>query len=149
MCWYITPDDIDKAESIGVSKRLLYQRVRDQGWSIENAVNTPVRNQRPRGTYNKFSAIAKENNIPYKTMLERINELGWEPIRAATQPIESSEQKSARMKVQAKKQKRFPKEYIQLAAMNGIGYHTFRMRVRSGKSYKEAATRPLRYVSKI
>lgn len=145
MRWYITPEDVEKAESIGVSKRILNQRVKDQGWLIEDAIKTPIRKQVPRGTYAKYSAIAKENGIPYKMLFNRMNKLGWDPMTAATKPIESTEEKRKRMKTQAKNNRRLSKEYIDLAESNGISYHTFRMRVRSGKSLEEAATKPLVY----
>lgn len=147
--WYITSDDEEKAEKNGISRTLLHFRVNQMGWDIEKAVNTPVKKSRPRGSLNKYAALAKENGIAYKTMLERINRMGWEPLEAATKPLETLEEKRERQSKFAEKQRKHPKEMVELAKKNGIGYQTFRLRVKAGKSYEEAATRPLRYESKI
>lgn len=154
---------IKLAESNGIDYETFKYRVRS-GKGYEEAathplmkngrkkktVNTPVKKTRPSGSLNKYAAMAKENGIAYQTMLHRINKMGWEPEKAATKPPETLEERRKRQTILAYNQKRkYPKEMVELAKKNGIGYQTFRLRVKAGKSYEEAATRPLRYESKI
>lgn len=140
MSIYITPEEYEIAESNGIKGRLVEQRVRTQGWDVKRAITTPVRKHKPKGSLTKWAEKAKENGISYDTFTARVNALGWDIEKAATQPKQTKEERMNRLNAGRRV---FPLDFVKLAESNGIDYETFKYRVRSGRSYEEAATRPL------
>lgn len=73
---YITDEDYAIAESNGINKKLLYTRVYQLKWSMEQA-----RTQKPRGK--SYYQLALDNGIGLNRYYKRI-EKGWSPLEAAT-----------------------------------------------------------------
>jgi len=136
--FYIPPTAYETAKQNGISTRLLTDRVRILGWSIERATKDPPRKQ---GDWKKWVAIAKENNIPSGTFYRRINESGMGPEQAATMPIVDTKTKINNIAIAKRK---YPKEYEDMAAANGISKKTFVSRMFRRWNPLEAATKPVK-----
>lgn len=79
----ITYMDCAIAKENEISKTLLYQRVKSNGWTIEKARTEPVRIvENKNGDWIK---LAVENGINRNTFYTRIKS-GWSAERAATTP---------------------------------------------------------------
>ena len=113
--FYIPPTAYETAKQNGISTRLLSDRVRILGWSIERATKDPPRKQ---GDWKKWVDVAKENNIPPGTFYRRISESGMRPEQAATIPIVDTKTKINNIAIAKRK---YPKEYEDMALANGIG----------------------------
>lgn len=136
--FYITPEEYERAEANGISKRCLEIRVRDLAWNKSKAITQPVIKKH---SVKNWVEIAEQNGISKSTFEKRIYRLKWSYEKAATVPIIDEK---VRIKNLSNKHRRFPKEILELAKSNGIPYDTFRYRVnRSKMSYLEAATKPL------
>ena len=70
--------------------------------------------------------IAAKNGICKKTVDSRFYQNGWTLEKSITTPV--------------MKRRTYPKEWVDAAEKNGISKHLFRMRVRNGLTYEEAAT---------
>jgi hypothetical protein len=141
--YYIAPQEYELAEAIGISAFSLERRIRLLGWSKKKAMTTPMRTQKPRGYYDKWSKIAEQNGIKYDSFMTRIRK-GWTPKRAATQPLESAEEVKAHALRATEHVRVHPAKYLRLAEQNGIPYATFHRRVKvSGWDYERAATEPI------
>lgn len=73
---YITDEDYSIAESNGINKKLLYTRVYQLKWPMEQA-----RTQKPRSK--SYYQLALDNGIGLNRYYKRI-EKGWSPLEAAT-----------------------------------------------------------------
>ncbi|PEE42823.1 hypothetical protein [Bacillus pseudomycoides] len=125
-----TTKEIQQAESIGVSKKLLDQRLR-QGWSMERATTSPVgTSYEGREKHTKMLKLAKKTGISESTYYRRLRE-EMTPYDAATTPKEGYE------------------KYVILAKQNGIEPKTFYKRVERKMDPLEAATKPLRKRKKV
>ena len=49
--FYITPEDYEAANKIGLSKKDVYRRVYEENWSIERAISTPKMKMKPMTKY--------------------------------------------------------------------------------------------------
>lgn len=128
--FYIAPDDYDVAAKNGISKLLLYGRVRQLGWDVDRAVTQPVRRTRHK---DKWLDIAIQNGIKENTFWMRVDCLKWTKEKAAT------------TKVRNYGNTKYPEELLELAKANGICYSTLTTRInRCGLEPLEAATRPLK-----
>ncbi|KGP80103.1 MULTISPECIES: hypothetical protein [unclassified Paenibacillus] len=139
--FYITPGEYEEAAKLGISPAMLDRRVRAQGWPKQRAMTTPPR---PLTDRRRWKAEAENNGISYDTFMSRINR-GWTMERAATEPLQTPEQAKAQTARATEAIRIYPKEYVELAAQNGIAYATFVHRVKGmGWDYDRAATEPLR-----
>jgi len=136
--FYIPPTAYETAKQNGISTRLLTDRVRILGWSIERATKDPPRKQKD---WKKWTGIAKANNIPYGTFYRRINESGMGPEQAATMPIVDTKTKINNIAIAKRK---YPKEFEDMALANGIGKKTFVSRMFRKWNPLEAATTPVK-----
>lgn len=134
--WYITPEEYVLAEKNGVNKRNLDARIRACGWDKEKAINTPV--QRKRKYPKKYINLAKSNGISTSCFAHRVK-LGWSLERAATKPIANLNE---RLKELHEKNRKYSKQYVELANSNGISESLFYLRIRKGWDLETASIRP-------
>lgn len=120
---HLTENDYAIAKSNGISRILAYRRY-SNGWTAEDAVMKPKGNT---GRYKRLQRQAKENGIEIKvnTIFVRL-ESGWTEEEAVTTPV--GEKRNSE------------REWIELAASNGIGYQTYHGRRRRGWTREKAAT---------
>lgn len=141
--YYITPEEYEQAEAIGVDSQNLDRRVRLLGWKKDKAINTPLESFTDRSYW---SRVAEENGIKYQTFYSRIVR-GWSEEKAATTPLVSKQEQLANANRGIKRI--IPSHIIRLAEENNIKYHTLRERIRKGMDPHEAATRKLMTKSEI
>ncbi|EEL78780.1 hypothetical protein bcere0028_56090 [Bacillus cereus AH1271] len=120
----ITDDQYLIANKNGISKKNVYQRVNEYGWSIEKAITQPLHNTKNRKTDRALMLLAELNGINYATYRQRIKD-GMNPHEAAVKRTTNSVE-------------------LQIALENGIGAETFYTRLRRGMNPYEAATQPLK-----
>ncbi|MCZ8518867.1 hypothetical protein [Paenibacillus caseinilyticus] len=144
--FYITPEEYEEAELNGISPIILDRRVRELGWKKEKAMTVPVRKLTDR---KRWRYVAEDNGISYQSFMSRIRR-GWSEEDAATKPLESPQEVKEHALRASKCMQVYPSEFIALAEMNGIAYHTFRVRVKQlGWDYERAATQPVMSKSEI
>ena len=80
---HITYVDYAIARDNGISKTLMYQRVKTNGWSIEKARTEPVREVENKN--GEWIKLAIKNGINRNTFYTRIKS-GWSAEKAATTP---------------------------------------------------------------
>lgn len=129
--YYISPTEYEQAAQNGISQENLDKRVRLYGWKKERAMREPPRQKR---NLTAWAEIAKQNGIAYKTFQRRMGR-NWEIERAATQPIAN---RTELMKMQHEKNRKYPKEYVELAEKNGVQYRTFQWRMIHGWTLEDA-----------
>lgn len=133
--YYITPDEYEIARKNGIGKRTLEDRIRQWGWDKERAMTEKVTD------LSEWVELAKSNGITKNAFYNRRHR-GMSNYEAATKPMLTHEEKT---KIANKRRKKYPKHILEKAERNGICYKTFVFRVtRTGMSYEEAATTPLR-----
>ncbi|BAU28187.1 hypothetical protein DFP93_101264 [Aneurinibacillus soli] len=135
--FYITPEEYKRAQQNGIDAANLERRIHLLGWKKERAMNTPLREKLDRGEWAK---IAEQNGIKYDTFMSRVNVYGWDEERAATQPLQ--DRKAAALKG-TEKNRVYDPAHVELAAKNGIAYHTFVRRIKRGWDSERAATEPV------
>lgn len=137
MGYYIAPDDYARAEANGISAETLVQRVRVYGWDTGRAATQPIRVRQDRS---HWRALAEANGITRDAFYRRINQYGWSLEQAASTPLIS---KTESMKRCREIRRKYPQEWIAVAAENGITSALFRERVlKYGWDYQKAATAP-------
>ena len=132
---YLTDEDVAIAKKNGISKNTVEQRINRGGWSVEKAVNKPLRKKIPK----KFTLLAEKNGIKDGTFRGRVRR-GWTLEDAATKPLITKEEMGRKIGLANKKRRKIPEEIIKLAADNGICYNTLRTRIGRGTPMKKAAT---------
>ncbi|MBM6649045.1 hypothetical protein [Bacillus sp. RIT 809] len=120
----ITDEQYLIANKNGISKKNVYQRVNEYGWSIEKAITKPIYNTNKRKTERALMLLAELNGVNYATYRQRIKD-GMDPHEAAVKRTTISVE-------------------LQIALDNGIEVETFRGRVKRGMTPYEAATQPLK-----
>lgn len=120
----ITDEQYLIANKNGISKKNVYQRVNEYGWSIEKAITKPLYNTKNRKTDRNLMLLAELNGINYATYRQRIKD-GMDPHEAAVKRTTNGME-------------------LQIAIDNGIGIETFYSRLRRGMTPYEAATQPLK-----
>lgn len=71
-------------ERKGISYDMVHNRIRDSGWDVERAIDTPSANEQYR-----LADKCREHNIPYKVVKDRMWKLGWDEERALTTPVKT------------------------------------------------------------
>ena len=135
--FYISPTEYEEAKRNGISQRLLTDRVRILGWNIEKAMTIPPKKQDNR---KEWIDIAMKNNIPPSVFYERVSN-GTSPEQASTMPV--MDKKTLIDNIAIAKRK-YPKEFEDIAAANGIGKKTFVSRMFRRWNPLEAATTPVK-----
>ncbi|WP_025693248.1 hypothetical protein [Paenibacillus zanthoxyli] len=136
MGYYLTPEDIETGKANGIHAEMLRRRVYVDGWDVDRAVTEVPRQQQDRS---EWRAVADSNGIRPDTFYNRLSD-GWtEEAAATTPPIPLAERLSAIRE----KRRKYPQEWIDKAAANGISARLFRARVKQyGWSYERAALTP-------
>ncbi|MDT0163834.1 hypothetical protein [Bacillus sp. AG4(2022)] len=113
----------------GIDRRTLQRRIKERGWDLDKAINTPKKPTRKKKRKG-WEAKALSNGINIKRYQQRIQR-GWSPEKAAS--------------VLPKKQaRRTDQKWIRIAKTNGIPYPTYLARVNKHFwSAEEAATTPV------
>lgn len=128
----LTSKHLEIAEKNGITRTAVKDRVYNSGWSVQEAITTPIRRgswSRPP-KYFEYMEIAKRNGINGTTYYFRVKR-GWPLEDAATKkPISPSQSR------------RSDSEWIDLAIKNGIERGTYYSRTRLGWTPEEAATIP-------
>jgi len=135
--FYISPTHYKTAAQNGISTRLLTDRVRILGWSIERATKDPPKKQSNR---KEWIDIAMKNNIPPSVFYERVSNR-MSPEQASTMPVMDKETLINNIAIAKRK---YPKEYEDMATTNGIGKKTFVSRMFRRWNPLEAATTPVK-----
>ena len=135
--YYITPEEYEIAEKNGISKRLLNERVRVNGWGKKRAITTPVRKQKK---YDGFIRVALMNGISRTTFYMRV--YNGEPLDvAATRPPKKPGQILSEMQDRRRK---YSDEILETCKKNGICMSTFLNRVNKMKwPIEKAANTPI------
>ena len=130
--FYITPEEYAIAETNGIDKQTLENRIRKCCWSKKRAMSEPIKR---RGRYTQWYKIAESNGISRGTFIARVNEIGWSCKRAATEPIKSVEEKAI---IMANSRKRYPDKVYETLKLNGICRSTFIARIHRGWTVERA-----------
>ncbi|WP_017154155.1 hypothetical protein [Bacillus bingmayongensis] len=124
-----TAEEMEQAASIGVSNKLLDQRLR-QGWTVERTITSPPgTSYEGKEKHVKMLRLAKKTGISESTYYRRLRE-GMTPYQAATTSKEETYGKY--------------KNYVAIAIENGIEPKTFYKRVERNMDPLEAATKPVK-----
>ncbi|MFL0194243.1 hypothetical protein ACJDU8_01430 [Clostridium sp. WILCCON 0269] len=135
--YYIAPEDYERALKNGICRSTLEYRIHSLGWDREKAVNTPPRKRKRIAKH--LVEEAQKNGIGYATLRYRLNIYGWDVTRAISEPVWDSEQYSRNSK-----NRKYPKEILELAHENNIPEGTFYHRIRrQGVDMITAVTRPI------
>lgn len=103
------------AEENGIPYGNFRRRIREQGWSPEEAATKPLLIKKVRTKeYNKWRKKAEQNGMNPSTYRNRVDDYGFSPKEAATKPLQK---------------KRSDREWIKKAQENGIKYGTYCFRV--------------------
>ncbi|MEK5058615.1 hypothetical protein BK126_03120 [Paenibacillus sp. FSL H7-0326] len=81
---YITPQQYDTAEANGINKKLVDNRVKIKGWSIEDAITRPVRDNT---ALNEWVLKALSNGITRQCYYNRVHKYKWSKEKASTTPM--------------------------------------------------------------
>jgi len=148
--FYITPEEYEAARRNGISPKTLETRIRRYGWSKARAMTQPVnRRHYKHPDFDRYKEMARRNGIPLSVFGVRLGK-GWESLRAASFPHRPRKLGNANIREYGQARRKYPKELLQRAAANGIGYGTFKNRVCTlGWAPEEAASRPVMSRSEI
>ncbi|HEK9103294.1 TPA: hypothetical protein SUB30_004767 [Bacillus pseudomycoides] len=141
---WLTEEEYEMAIKNGISRRLVYVRVYQLGWSVEEAITVRKGSKHhvKKRKYGNWPDIAEENGIPKQRFYERVRQHGWSVEEAATVLIGKKKQKEINGEMKGKE---LPTEddYL-LAKQNGIGRKNVYQRVVTyGMSIDKAITKPL------
>lgn len=130
--FFITDEEYKIAESNGINKRAVYQRV-NYGWSIQRAITQPLKKLKRHSpeALNRANSVGVSRAAYYN----RIS-LGWSIEKASSTPIMTKEDIYKNNSI---KNTKYP-QYKSLAEKNGVPYSTFKRRVKDGWSIKDAYT---------
>jgi hypothetical protein len=135
--YYVTPQDYESAEKLGISKENVYQRVHVYNWPVKRAISQPLCKVNAYG-WKENKHIAKQNGVPYRTYIGRVTS-GWSQEDAASTPPLSYPERLAIM-AKAKEPKRtFTDEQITRAKGNGVSHRMLWNRVKKLKWDMEVA----------
>jgi hypothetical protein len=139
--WYITPKEYEEAKRYGISRQNLDDRIRRCAWGKRKAITTPLQVHKKRSEIMAWDivGVAKAHGISYQQFRDRLY-LGWDEIQAATTPLRDAA-KAREIALNASEVwRKYPREFIEMAARNGISYYCFRNRAKNGWDYTRAAT---------
>ena len=132
--FYLTPSDIEVAESNGIGIHTLKSRVYKWGWEINRAITQPVQKRNKEGK--RWNEWKHKAVVGKSTYLSRVNK-GWTFEEAALKPPMSFSEAS-------KKKRKYSEEDYRIASENGISEGVVRYRVsRMGWSIDKAITTPV------
>lgn len=136
---YITEEQYKIAESNNISKRIVFKRVNDYGWTIEDAITKKVmtraecRMKYPKYVYEEL----KKNKISLTTFHGRIAS-GWSLQDAITKKVMTKTE--CRLK--------YPQYVYDNLKKNNISRNTFHARIFRGWDIHDACTTPCSTVTK-
>ena len=135
--YYLTEAHYEVAKSNGITRKRVQDRVNTNGWSIEDAITKPLKQQVCR---KHWLDTALSNGIQKNTFYQRVNGLGWDEERAATEPIST---RIDSINKAAQERRVVPLEAEEIAKRNGISVSTFSTRRRAGWSLEDAINTPV------
>jgi len=136
----ITQEDMYTAESNGIALKNVYDRVVSKGWSIDRAINTPLRKVSQEYLYHKN--IALKNLISVSTFRTRVNVLKWRLEKASSTPVLDKRDNLYYVNG-IEKQRKYNRKYLDTAKQNNINKNTFYWRILYlGWTLEEACTIP-------
>jgi transposase-like protein len=122
------------AREHGLKESTLWDRIRYRGWTLEKALNTPVRKVK---TYTlngmsenmNLSQIARDRGISVHTLWDRIHSQGWDLEKALNTPVKKGTNYTLNGKDVV---------LAEVARQNGIVPETLADRVKTGLTLEEA-----------
>jgi len=132
--FYVTPEQYHAAKQNGISERLVTERVRTNGWSIEKAITQPSRKSRK---YGPWLEVAKQNNVTLCIFYSRVSRQGMTMEEAATTPIMQRKDIIEKMAI-AKRKEIYNAENIETAKSNGVTYRALQWRLAHGWTVADA-----------
>lgn len=80
---YLTEDKYEIAEENGISRKVVFRRVVENGWDITRAITEPVNTKHhPTGAWERWQHVAVVSYQNFRTRLSR----GWTEAEAALTP---------------------------------------------------------------
>lgn len=130
----LTPQHMEIARNNGIGRCTVQSRVRQLGWTVQDAISRPIkRKENKSNEYKKYASVAAKNGICISTYKWRVQQ-GMSIIEAATKSVNIHQHR------------RNDGEWIDRAISNGIQPVTYLARVRRGWTLQEAATmQPLKH----
>lgn len=127
---YLTDADYEQAAKLGLKEATVYQRVYTYGWEIEDAITRPVT---VLGDNKRLIDLAAENGITLNksTVRYRLDRKWSEADIISTYPHQRRDESHT-----------INKDYLDLAAKNGIKPGTWYHRHYRGWTKEKAATTP-------
>lgn len=125
----LTPQLYKEAENRGISRWAVEKRVYRHGWTVDEAINTPIRkwDEKPEG-FDEWLKVALTNGIAESTCRSRVRG-GWS-LEDAAQEVRNRKTLNS---VQSQK-------LIDKAEANGISAKRYRARINRGWTEEEAST---------
>ena len=140
--YYITPEEYDVAESNGIPRTTLEQRVRDLLWDKQRAITEPPK-EMSKG-YEKYARKALGIGVSRNAFYTRVQR-GWSLERAAATPVKETGKKflDEQRKLSIQKTRKYPDWVYEELDKNNIKRCTFWQRVNTHKwSVEKACTTP-------
>lgn len=126
---FISDEDYEVGLSNGLSKKLVYQRVMTNGWSVEKAISTPVP-PKVEGLWKKWGPKSQVSRSTFHQRVQR----GQAPEQAIL---------VQKIQLATPKFNRIPESVYERAAENGISRNMVYYRVNKYLwSHEEASTTP-------
>jgi len=119
MSYYLTPEHFELAEKNGISKRLLSDRVYQQGWIIDRAISQPKQNKNNSEEFKLWAKVAESNGISRILFSQRILVSGWDYEKSATHKKMNKDEIAAEAK-KTNVYTVFTKEQHEVAKANGL-----------------------------
>ena len=132
--FYVTPQQYDIALTNGLNERLVTERVRTNGWSVERAITEPSRKHRK---YESWLEVAKANGVSMWAFYSRVSRQGMSMEAAATTPIMKRKDIIEEMAVK-KRKPAYSAENLEKAKSNGVSYDALRWRLTHGWTVEDA-----------
>ena len=82
----LTEEHLQIAESNGISRKNALQRFNLYGFSIEDAISKPLKNQGNTSPWKQWKEIALANGVDCSCFCNRVRVQKWTPEEAATRP---------------------------------------------------------------
>lgn len=140
---FITDDNLREAKEKGINLSTFKERVYCLHWTIEKALNTPVRTRRERIPEYWFK-VAEDNGISRRLLSKRHHRMGWDIKKAATTPVFSKEDRRAFLKKVSENRKKYEPWVYENINKNKIPMATFYARINDlNWSVEKACTTPI------
>lgn len=134
MSIYISPEHYEQAAAIGISSKIVYQRVHQYGWDVDRAISElPLK--RCLELSEHWLGVAAANGISRRKYARRVAS-GYTEEEAATLTHAEA------VRLRAERQRKVSLADIERAEALGLTAHSLRERLRKGWSREDALTLP-------